>query len=85
MERKYSITKATMVICNHYKIDPLNISSGVMLITTNKPGKLLEAFKKEGIKATIIGKVVEGRSVLVNNGIETSINPPSSDELYKVV
>jgi len=80
------ITKATMVICNHYKIDPLKlISSGVMLITTNKPGKLLEAFKKEGIKATIIGKVVEGRSVLVNNGIETSINPPSSDELYKVV
>ncbi len=85
-EENIPISKATKAICNYYKIDPLRlISSGVMLITTNKSEELLEAFNKEGIKATIIGKVIKGQSVLVNKGIETPINPPDSDELFKVV
>lgn len=85
-EELIPITAATRAICDYYKLNPLGlISSGVMLITTNNSNKLLPALKEKGIQATIIGRVIEGQSVLVKEGIKTPINQPKSDELFKVI
>ena len=85
-EELIPITDVTRAICNHYKIDPLGlISSGVMLITTAHSKELLSALKEKGIQATKIGEVVEGQSSLVKQGKKTPINPPQSDELFKVI
>ncbi len=45
---------------------------------------MLEALNREGIPASIIGEVVEEGRTLVSGEREEPIDPPESDELYKV-
>lgn len=76
----------TKRICEYYKINPLGlISSGVMLITTNQPEKLVSSLKKKNIPITKIGKVIQGPSTLIKNGQRLPLAPPESDELFKVI
>lgn len=80
---KMPLTKITNKICNEYSIDPLRfISSGSMLITTKDGEGLLKLLNKEGIKASIIGKIIKGKGILVNGGIEEEVEPPERDELF---
>lgn len=80
------IKEVTKRICEYYKINPLGlISSGVMLMTTHCTDKLMEVFKAEGIEATVIGQVVKGESVMIEEGQKTSLKPPKTDELFKVI
>lgn len=82
-EEKMPIGNITKKICKAYSIDPLRfISSGSMLITTKNGDALIEILKKEGIKATIIGKIIKEKSILVSKGIEKEIDPPERDELF---
>lgn len=82
-EEKMPISDITKKICNEYSIDPLRfISSGSMLITTSNGEELVKVLKKEGIKASIIGKIIKGKQVLVSNGIEIEVEPPERDELF---
>lgn len=82
-EEKMPIGNITKKICKEYSIDPLRfISSGSMLITTKNGDALIEILKKEGIKATIIGKIIKEKSILVSKGIEKEIDPPERDELF---
>jgi len=53
-----------------------------MLITTTNGEELVKILKKEGIKASIIGKIINGKSTLVNSGIEKEVSPPERDELF---
>lgn len=85
-EEQIPLKKVTREICQHFRIDPLGlISSGVMVMTTNHTEKLLAKFKEKGLQATVIGKVIEGKSVMVRNGKKTPLQPPKSDELFKVI
>ncbi|SJZ76134.1 AIR synthase family protein [Garciella nitratireducens] len=85
-ENLIPVTEATQKICEYFKINPLGlISSGVMLITTNKTEKLLSIFRKRGIQVTKIGKVVQGESGLIKDGKTTPLAPPEADELFKVI
>ena len=80
---KMPLTSVTEKICNRYNIDPLRfISSGSMLITTHNGDKLVELLKENGIKATIIGKIIEGGGYLVEGSIKTEVMPPERDELF---
>lgn len=74
----------TEKICSKYSIDPLGlISSGSMLITTSNGEELVKILKKEGIKASIIGKIIKGDSVLVDKrGKEEAVFSPERDELF---
>jgi hydrogenase expression/formation protein HypE len=87
---KIPVAEVTKKICSYYEIDPLRlISSGSMLIIAS-PGKkedIVEQIEKAGIDIACIGHVTEegqGR-FLFKKGRWVPIDPPQSDELYKVV
>jgi len=52
-----------------------------MLITTSDGQRLVKILQEEGIKASIIGKIIKEKGVLVSSGIEKEIVPPERDEL----
>lgn len=84
--KKILIRQETVEICEFFDLNPyLLISSGCMLMGTHQGASLVEALKKEGIEAAVIGKVVEGHERIVYNEDERRfLEPPKSDELYKV-
>lgn len=82
-KEKMPISNITQRICRECSIDPLRfISSGSMLITTKNGNELIEILEKEGIKATIIGKIIKGKGILVDKNIEKEVEPPERDELF---
>ncbi len=82
-KEKMPVSHITAKICEKYCIDPLRfISSGSMLITAKYGEELVSILKKEGIEATIIGKMVKENGVLVENDIEEEVLPPERDELF---
>jgi len=85
---KVNIAQSTEKICQHFQIDPFRIiSSGCMLITIpkDKDAELIEALKKKGVEAKVIGEVTETGRFLQMGEQLVEIAPPNSDELYKVV
>jgi len=85
-EEKMPITDISRKLCVHFKIDPLKfISSGSMLITAENGEEFIKLLKAQGIKATIIGKITEGKGILVNKDrIQNEVCPPERDELFSV-
>lgn len=77
----------TIEICNYFDINPyMLISSGSMLMAAEDGNRLVRELERAGIKATIIGCATDGNDRIVRNGDETRyLEPPKSDELYKVV
>lgn len=77
-------------ICDHFGIDILRlISSGSMLIIAEpeKKDRIITEISSAGISATEIGKIVSLEEGLYIKDGQTrcEIEPPRSDELYKVV
>ena len=84
--KKIPIRQETIEICEVYDINPyLLISSGAMLVGTDHGSRLVEELTRAGIHASVIGYAVEGRDRIVRNGDEKRfLEPPKTDELYKV-
>ena len=80
------IRQETVEICEVFAINPYClISSGSMLITAPNGTDIVKKLAGEGINAAVIGKVTEGNDRLVINGDEKRfLEPPKSDELYKI-
>ncbi len=85
--KEIPIRQETVEICEFFGISPYElVSSGSMLITSPKGHDIVRALKKEGINAAVVGKVTEGNDRIHVNGDEIRyLEPPKSDELYKVV
>lgn len=84
------IREETLKICGFYNLDPLAlISSGTLMIAAPKErvDAVVEALRRKGINASVIGEFVEdpGVKVIVENGSERPLGRPESDELWKVV
>ncbi len=80
----------TKKISKNFNIDYLKlISSGCMLIVISKDKKdeLIREMNREGIEISEIGyvDVVENGVKLFKNGVSLDIEPPRSDEIYKVI
>lgn len=86
-EDKLPILNETKEICNVFDIDPLGlISSGSMLICTDKPEELIKSLTVKNIPATIVGKIADRKRVLIKkDGTKIALKPPKRDELYKVL
>lgn len=85
--KKIPLRQETIEICEYYNINPYQlISSGVMLMVTDRANALVEELKKNGIPATVIGRIVEGNDkIVINEDEKRYLIPPKSDELYKVM
>ena len=61
------------------------ISSGSMLMAAPDGLGLVQALKKAGIPASIVGRCVEGKAKKIVNGEDTAyLERPKTDELYKI-
>lgn len=80
------IKQETIEICNFFDINPYGlISSGSMLMATEDGNKLVAELKKAGIHASIVGKATDSNDrVLINGENRRFLEPPKTDELYKV-
>jgi hydrogenase maturation factor len=91
---KFNILEITQKICDHFHLDPLKlISSGSMIIAISpeKAGLLESRLNEEGIEFSKVGKITEERDMKLYYGdasieeVFELIEPPESDELYKVI
>ena len=85
--KKIPVRQETIEICEFFGINPYElISSGSMLMAAADGNLLVNELKKAGIPATIIGKATAGNDrVLLNEEERRFLEPPKTDELYKVV
>lgn len=81
------IRQETVEICEVFGLNPYGlISSGSMLITTGRGHDLVRELAKAGIEASVVGKVTAGNDrVVINEDEKRFLEPPKSDELYKLV
>ncbi|KOA18253.1 hydrogenase expression/formation protein HypE [Clostridium homopropionicum DSM 5847] len=79
------ISEITVKLCDLFNIDPLKfISSGSMIITCSDGYALVDKLKNSGIEATVIGEVIQGAKILVDNNNEFNVLPPERDELFNI-
>ena len=80
------VRQETVEICECFRLNPYQlISSGCMLMTSGDGRKLVRDLEQAGIKATLIGRCMEGKAKKVVNGEDTAyLERPKTDELYKI-
>ncbi len=85
--KKIPLKQETVEICEFFGINPYElISSGSMLMAAEDGNRLVMDLQKEGIAACVIGKATEGNDRVLLNGEERRfLEPPKTDELYKIV
>ena len=85
--KKIPLKQETVEICEYFGISPYElISSGSMLMASKDGNRLVMELQKEGIPAVIIGKATAGRDRILRNEDECRyLEPPKTDELYKVL
>jgi len=85
--KKIPVKQETIEICEFFDINPYElISSGCMLMASKEGTALLRDLEKAGIHASLIGKATKGNDrVLLNQEERRFLEPPKTDELYKVV
>ena len=90
-EDKIPVSEVTRKICDHFGINYLRlISSGCMMIIVHpdREEAVTEAIRAVGVDVSRIGYVKEqgaSRVLIGKDGVVREIDPPESDELYKVV
>ena len=85
--KKIPIRQETVEVCEFFDVNPYElISSGSMLMAASDGNGLVRALEAEGIPAVCIGKVMDGNDRVIVSGEERRfLEPPKTDELYRVV
>ena len=85
--KKRPIRQETVEICEYFDVNPYGlISSGMMLMASEDGNALVHALAEANIPATVIGKATEGNDrVIVRDEERRFLEPPKTDELYKVL
>jgi hydrogenase maturation factor len=85
--KKILLKQETVEICEFYNLNPyMLISSGCMLMVTDNANQMVEKLKSAGITAAVIGRIMEGNDrIIINEEERRYLEPPKSDELYKVM
>lgn len=85
--KKIQIKQETVEICEFYDLNPyMLISSGCMLMITDKANQLVDRLNTAGIAAAVIGRITQGNDrIIINEEERRYLEPPKSDELYKVM
>ncbi len=82
----FSILQETVEVCEYFRLNPYQLTSaGSFLFVTEDGEALKEAFLKEGIMASVIGKTADGRGKIIRNGEDMRfIDRPAPDEIWKL-
>lgn len=85
--KKIPIRQETVEVCEFFDINPYElISSGSMLMAAADGNGLVRALEAANIPAVCVGKVTEGNDRVLLSGEERRfLEPPKTDELYKIV
>ncbi|MDV0446981.1 Carbamoyl dehydratase HypE [Methanosarcinaceae archaeon Ag5] len=81
------VAPETKTVCEHYQLNPCRlISSGSMMIATSKPELLIEKLSEKGVLATVVGEFLDKADdrFVVKGDEKKVLEPPKSDELYKL-
>ncbi|MEO0228227.1 MAG: AIR synthase family protein [candidate division WOR-3 bacterium] len=87
-KEKIVIEDCVKEICNFFGIDPYkSISEGTLIITCReqKAEKVIETLKEKGIRASIVGEMVEQKygMILIEEGKEKPLEHPKVDPFWK--
>lgn len=85
--KQIPIRQETVEVCEFFDINPYElISSGCMLMASADGNTLVRELKKAGIAASVIGKATKGNDrVIIREDERSFLEPPKTDELYKVL
>jgi thiamin-phosphate kinase len=83
---KIPVKQETIEICEFFDLNPYKlISSGCMIMTIDQGDDLVLALKEANIEATVIGKMKsEKERIIISEEKRSALEPPKSDELYKI-
>ncbi|MDO4523628.1 MAG: AIR synthase-related protein [Eubacteriales bacterium] len=84
--KEISIRQETIEICEFYRLNPYQLAStGSILVVCNHGEVLADTLKKQGIKASVIGRMTENNDMIIRNGEDIRyIDRPVPDELNKI-
>lgn len=84
--RKMSICQETVEVCEHFRINPYQLTSaGSMLIATDDGAGLAAKLTAGGKQASVIGRLTDGRERVLLGGEEKRfLDRPQPDELLKL-
>lgn len=84
--KQIPIKQETVEICQFFDLNPyMLMSSGSLMIVTDNGSRMTQELEKEGISASVIGKMMSGHDkVVINDEERRYLEPPKSDELYKI-
>jgi len=88
-EERIHVLRESRILCEHFGLDPLGaIASGSLVITLAPRNTLsvINALKKKGIKAAVIGKVVDKREgiKIIEKGVARPLPIFEQDEITKI-
>ena len=85
--KKIPIRQETIEVCEYFDVNPYGlISSGSMLMAAEDGEELVDRLARAGIPASVVGKAVAGNDrVILRDGERRFLEPPKTDELYKVL
>lgn len=83
---KIPIRQETIEVCEVFGLNPYQMmSSGSLLIGCTNGNRMVEELEKSGIPAAVIGRATDSNDRVIVNGEETRfLEPPGSDEVYKI-
>jgi hydrogenase maturation factor len=81
------IRQETVEICEFYDLNPYKLlSGGSLLIVAENGHDLVRALENAGVPAAVIGKTTKEQSrIVVREGEPGFLEPPKSDEIYKLL
>lgn len=84
---KIPFRQATIEVSEFYDLNPYLLKSGgSLLLVTPEANHVVEELEKNGIKATVIGRITDGNDrIVINEEEQRYLEPPRADELHKVV
>ena len=83
---KIPIRQETIEVCEVFGLNPYQMmSSGSLLIGCANGNLMVEELEEAGIAAAVIGRATDSNDRVIVKGEETRfLEPPGSDELYKI-
>lgn len=85
--KRIPVKQETIEICEFFELNPYELlSGGCLLMVADRGYDLVRELEKQGIAASVIGKITDGNDrVVINEEERRFLEPPKADEIHKVL